>query len=48
MKRFTVSIPQNLKERLDRLPDVNWPEVAMKGVLNKLYQLEKLESMGEL
>lgn len=51
MKRFTVSIPKELKERLDEMPEVNWPEVAKQAVLEKLAQLlkfEELEAKGEL
>ena len=45
MKRFTVSIPKELKERLDKMPDVNWPEVAKQAILKKLKQIEKFEDL---
>jgi len=45
MKRFTVSIPKELKERLDKRPDVNWTEVAKEGVVEKLKQLVKFEEL---
>ena len=45
MKRFTVSIPKELKEKLDKNPNVNWPEVAKQGILKKLKQLEKFEEL---
>jgi len=45
MKRFTVSISKELKERLDEMPDVNWPEVAKEGVLEKLAKLQKFEEL---
>lgn len=51
MKRFTVSIPKSLKKKLDNMPEINWAEVAKKGVLNKLDSLEKfqmLENRGRL
>lgn len=51
MKRFTVSIPKELKDKLDKMPDINWPEVAKEGVIEKLAKLvkfEELENMGEL
>jgi hypothetical protein len=41
MKRFTVSIPKELKMELGRMPHINWPEVAKQGVLKKLEQLKK-------
>ena len=51
MKRFTVSIPKELKDKLDKIPGINWPEVAKEGILEKLFKLEKfekLENRGEL
>ena len=32
MIRVTYSIPKELKERLDKRPDVNWPEVFKEGL----------------
>ena len=45
MKRFTVSIPKELKGRLDKRQDVNWPEVMKQGIIKKLNQLEKFEEL---
>lgn len=46
--RTTFSIPKELKERLDKRPDINWPEVFKKGIKEKLETLEKLKAKGEL
>lgn len=48
MIRTTFSIPRELKERLDRRPDINWPEVFKVGLKKRLEKLEKLEKRGEL
>jgi hypothetical protein len=51
MKRVTFSIPIDLKNKLDRYHDVNWPEIAKRGIKEKLERLErfqKLEAGGEL
>ena len=51
MRRFTVSIPKELKDKLDKMPQINWPEVAKEGVVEKLHKLmkfEELERRGEL
>ncbi|MFY1111888.1 MAG: hypothetical protein AB3K77_09450 [Methanosarcinaceae archaeon] len=51
MKRFTISVPDDLKQELDSMPDINWAEVARKGIEDKLERLEKfevLEKSGEL
>lgn len=51
MKRFTISVPEHLKKELDSMPDINWAEVARKGIEDKLKRLEKFEAVekrGEL
>jgi len=45
MKRFTISIPEELKEELDEMPHINWPEVAKQGLLKRLAELEKFEKL---
>jgi hypothetical protein len=45
MKRLTISVPEELKAKLDRLPEVNWPEVVKRGIINRLVQLEKFEEL---
>ena len=46
--RTTFSIPKELKERMDKRPDVNWPEVFKQGLKKRLEILEKLRARGEL
>lgn len=46
--RRTFSISKELKEKLDKFPEVNWPEVAKQILKNKLIKLEKLQARGEL
>jgi len=48
MERFTVSVPDEFKAKLDKFPDINWPEVAKQGMLKKLEALEKLHARGEI
>jgi len=43
MKRFTVNIPKELKEKLDSMPEINWPEIAKQGIMKKLESLERFE-----
>ena len=45
MERITLSIPDNLKEKLDKLPEVNWVEVARVGLKKKVEQLKKFEQL---
>lgn len=46
--RMTFSISDKLKKRLDKRPDVNWPEVFKEGLKKKLEVLEKLHARGVL
>lgn len=51
MPKVTLSIPKELKERLDKHPEVNWTEVLRRGIKDKLAKLvkfEELERRGEL
>ena len=43
MKRFTISIQDDLKKELDSLDDINRAEVARKGIEDKLKQLKNLK-----
>ncbi len=45
MPSFTVYIPEELKKKLDKQPEVNWAEY-LKGRLElKMKQLRKFEDM---
>ena len=45
MGRITLSIPDELKKKLDKLPQVNWVEVARDGLKKKVEQLKKFEQL---
>lgn len=45
MKRVTFSIPKELKEKLDKYPDINWPEVVKEGIKKWVAKLEKFEEL---
>ncbi|MEA3379026.1 MAG: hypothetical protein U9Q69_05325 [Nanoarchaeota archaeon] len=48
MVRVTFSFPKELKDKLDKRPDVNWPEVIKAGLRKRLDVLLKLRARGEL
>lgn len=51
VKRYTISVSDELKEKLDAIPDINWAFVAKEGIEKKLSSLEKFEMLernGEL
>ncbi len=45
MERLTLSIPDELKEKLDKFPKVNWVEVSRDGLRKKVEQLKKFEQL---
>lgn len=51
MPTLTLSIPMELKKKIEEFPEVNWPEV-LKSRLQKraeaLLRFEKMRERGEL
>jgi len=45
MAKLTLSIPKELKDKLDKIPQVNWPEVIRAGIKKKVEQLERFEQL---
>ena len=45
MPTITVSVDDDLKERMEKQPEINWSEVTRQAIRNKI---EKLELMDEL
>ena len=45
---MTFSIPDDLKQKMDKEKDINWPQIFKKGLEKKLRLLEKLHAKGEL
>ena len=43
MKRFTISIPEDLKNEMDSLPDINWVQVAKESIQKKVEMLNEFE-----
>ena len=51
MPTLTVSIPKELKKKMDEHPEINWPEVLKKRLQKRAEALLKFEEMrkkGEL
>jgi len=51
MTTFTVSIPKELKEQIDRYPEINLAEYLKKRFqfrLNELIKFEKLKNQGAI
>ncbi len=43
MSTLTVSIPKELKKRMDALPEVNWPEVLRSRLQKRAEELLEFE-----
>jgi hypothetical protein len=47
MANVTLSIPKELKQKMESMPEVKWSEIFRAAVLCKIEQLEKFEKMVE-
>lgn len=45
MPNMTLAIPKDLKDKLERFPEINWSEVARQAFVEKV---QLLEHMGAL
>ena len=51
MATFTVSIPQELKKKIEAHPEINWPEYLKKRFeikMNELKRFEELKIWGKI
>lgn len=44
MVSMTLSIPEEMKAKMDEHPEINWSEVARQSIDQKLTELEFLET----
>ena len=45
MSNLTLSIPSELKEKLESFPEINWSEVARQAFKEKVKILEKMQTL---
>lgn len=43
MSNITLYIPENVKREMDSHDEVRWSEVARKAIMEKIFQMRKLE-----
>ncbi|MDP4040010.1 MAG: hypothetical protein Q8P57_05525 [Candidatus Pacearchaeota archaeon] len=51
MTTFTISIPEELKRKLEEHPEINWAEYLKKRleiIVKQLKKFEELKNRGEL
>ncbi|HLC19742.1 MAG TPA: hypothetical protein VJK72_02405 [Candidatus Nanoarchaeia archaeon] len=47
MGTLSVSVPDDLRERMDRLDDINWSAVARRAFEEKVEQVEFLRKIAQ-
>lgn len=47
MVKVTLSIPKELKDKLDRYPELSWSEILRRGIKEKIKKLKKFEELQE-
>ena len=45
MPTLTISVPEDLKKKMDAMPEVNWPEVLKRRLEKRADLLLKFEEM---
>lgn len=45
MSNLTLAIPQDLKEKMARFPEINWSEVARQAIAEKTRLLERMQAL---
>ena len=45
MVTFTISIPEELKNRIDEHPEINWTEYLKKRFVERMIELRKFEEL---
>jgi len=49
MTKVTLSISKDLKNKLDRFPELSWSEIIRNGIKEKIKRLKRFEKLeGEL
>lgn len=47
MTNITISIPENLKDEMEKFPEINWSQVARSAITQKLADLKFLRAFTE-
>ena len=45
MPNITLSIPEELKQKMDQFKEINWSEVARQAIFEKTLMLEKMNQL---
>ncbi len=45
MSSLTLAIPQDLRSKMKRFPEINWSEVARQAIATKMRVLEQMQRL---
>lgn len=45
MANMTLAIPEDLKVKMNRFPEINWSEVARQAIAEKTRTLERMQQL---
>ena len=45
MVTFTISIPEELKKKIDEHPEINWAEYLKKKFIERMIEFKKFEEL---
>lgn len=45
MATFTISIPEELKKRIDEHPEINWAEYLKQKFIERMIEFKKFEEL---
>jgi len=48
MPNITLSIPEDLKKKMDKLPEINWSEVTREVLAEKVRRLVLLKKLDKM
>jgi hypothetical protein len=43
MPKITLSIPKEMKNKLNQHPELNWSEILRRGIKDKIKKLQRFE-----
>ncbi len=47
MVTMTLAVPEELKQKMERFPEMNWSEIARQAFLQRVHDLEFLKKFKE-
>lgn len=47
MEAFTISIPEELKKKLDSHPEINWAEYIKQRFITRINELKRFEELKQ-